>query len=174
VTAIAGATDVEAVLRAGGYEIGTATLADHRALLAESPYALVAYVELNSWEGITERVFDIQAELTQFAAERPSPLIWDLYLFFHVLAPGTPAGEEAAEMIEADTAYARKLVRVQIGTERLDAVLRPVLPLRAADAYDMGDPLEQLRSELAQLGIEAAVADEALSGYEEDGKVRIR
>lgn len=169
--------DLASALEAGGYAVQRGELAGEPALLAETPYALVACMEVETCDGLADRVSDVQAALTQFAAQAPSPRQWDLYLLVHVLVPPTdPVNEALLETIEADTRYVRKFVRVAIDLDYSDAVdraLRPLLPLRPAAQFDLSDPLDTLRLELHGLKLSDDLASAALDAFERRGEVSV-
>src|SRR4051794_2281319 len=83
---LASLADFSAELEAAGYRVAPAKLGERTAVLAESPYALVALIEVASCAGLREEVGDAQASLTRIAAEAPSARSWDLYLVLHVLS----------------------------------------------------------------------------------------
>jgi hypothetical protein len=166
--------DVAELLRAAGYEVATRELAGREAVLGETPYALVACVEFDDWSDLDERVFDVQAALTQVAAEVPSPRAWDLYLVVLVLRRAQEAAQRAqAEAIEADTRYARKFVRIAIAKDELDRALRPLLPLREPVGLEIRDPLNELRGELRALGIADDIADAAINTFQQTDTVEV-
>lgn len=171
---LARATDVAELLRKSGYEIAVRKLADREAVLGETAYALVACVEFDTWESLDEHVFDVQGALTRMAQEAPSARSWDLYVVALMRTPTSDAADRAlAEMIEADTRYARKFVRVAIPSSELDRALRPLLPLRPPADLDIGDPLRELRDELLSLDVEDDVADRALEAFREHESVEV-
>jgi hypothetical protein len=174
-TRAAGLTDLGAALVAAGYTVEVRDLAKERLLLAETPYALLACMEVETCDELPRRVADVQAALTQLAAAAPSPRRWDLYVLVHVRTPVTdPADQAVIETIEADTKYARKFVRVLISVDdpdSLDRALRPFLPLRPAAAFDLFEPLVALRRELLELDLPAYVADAALAAFDRDEEV---
>lgn len=165
---------IAAILSEGGYAIRDQEIGGAPAVLAENPYALVAVVEFVDWDQLERRVFDCQAELTELAADSRSARDWDMYLFVHVLASLDDSEHLAlVEAIEADTRYARKLVRAGLSEAALDRALRPFLPLRPAAEFDLADPLEQLRQELSRLAVEETVAATAIAAFKADAEVRL-
>lgn len=166
--------DVEKLLRAGGYQLATQELAGATAVLAESPYALVACVEFADWDKLDERIFDVQGALTRFASTAPSARNWDLYVVALVLTPTHEAANRAlAEAIEADTRYARKFVRVAVRQDTLDRALRPLLPLRPPADLAIRDPLAELRAELQTLDVADDLADMAVDTFRRDDRVDV-
>jgi hypothetical protein len=168
-------TDVADVLEGAGYSIAFRDLAGVEAVLGETPYALVACVQLDDWEHLEERVFDIQAALTRVADEAPSARGWDLYLVIHVaILASEPGHRAAAEAVEGDTRYARKLVRVAVPKgPALDSALRPLLPLRPPADLDLGDPMTHVREELHTLRVADAVADVAVESFRRTEEVQV-
>jgi hypothetical protein len=166
--------DVAELLRSAGYELACRELAGAEALLGETPYALVACVELEGWETLDERVFDVQAALTRVSGEAPSARTWDLYLVVLVRSPARDAGDRAlVEEIEGDTRYARKFVLVATPRGALDRAMRPLLPLRPPTGLEIRDPLGELRDELRALDIADQVADVALDAFERTDTVEV-
>jgi hypothetical protein len=144
------------------------------AAVGESPYALVACVELNGWDELDERIFDVQSALTRVAALAPSARNWDLYVVALVLAEGRDAMHRGiAEAIEGDTRYARKFVRAHVRRDDLERALRPLLPLRAPVELEVGDPLAELRAELRELEVDDADADAAVESFRRDRVVKV-
>ena len=161
-------------LRGAGYDVAERDLADQPAVLAETPYALVGCVELTGWDGLAERLFDVQAALTHVADEAPSVRSWDLYLVALVTdAASTPAHRAVAERIEADTRYARKFVHIALLTDALDRALRPLLPLRPPVAVALSEPLDDLLDELLELHVEQQVAKAAIASFARTSTVEI-
>jgi hypothetical protein len=157
-------SDVEERLGAAGYEMQHRNLAKIDILLGESPYALVACFELDGWELLEETIFDVQTEMTRIAADDSAGRVWDIYVVAFVHAPAANANQTALrETIEADTRYARKLVRAAVPQEALDRALRPLLPLREPTGFEVADPLDELREELHALPVANEVADAALA-----------
>jgi hypothetical protein len=174
---LAGLTDFAAVLESAGYRIAPAQLEERAAVLAESPYALVALIEVASCASLREDAGDAQAALTRIAAVAPSARSWDLYLMLHVLAVSSdPADDLLIEEVEADTRYVRKFVRVAIDALDLDAIdraLRPLLPLRPMPQFDLADPLDALRAELYALDAPKDLVDAAIASFQNDMTVSI-
>lgn len=176
--ALAELEDLQAILSEAGYVCRIGSLGRFsRVLLAENPYALMAGIETESWSGLHELVSDIQAELTHLAigAEHMS-VRWDLYVLLHVRSPGLTSIEGGLlEQVEADTKYARKLVRVNMtrDKETLDRALRPLLPLRPAAALEGSDPVELLRAELLDQDIDEDVVHHALARFVQTGEVTV-
>lgn len=167
--------DVARLLSAAGYDVATHDLASASAVLAETPYALVACVEFTDWENLDEHVFDVQGALTQFASDSPSARNWDLYVVALLLTPAAEAANRAlAEEIEGDTRYARKFVRVAVSQDDLDRALRPLLPLRPPADLAIRDPLEELREELETLNVADDLADVAVDSFRRDERVEVR
>jgi hypothetical protein len=163
--------DCRAVLVAGEYDVD---FSDDEALgpllLAETLYALVMAVVVPE-ENTGHFVEDAQATLTRYAAVHPSPRSWDLYLV--LVVPGDDQRYDAArDAFESDTRYARKLVVAgdRDATERL---LRLLLPLRPVPEIELTDPLGAVRTKLIDAGIEAALADVAISSFAKTAEVRI-
>jgi hypothetical protein len=177
--------DFASALRDSEYRVATRELAGEPVLLAESPYALVAILEVVDCVRLRERVADVQAALTKLSASDPSPRSWDLYLMVHVLEPITdPADHLLLEEIEADTRYVRKFVRVGIrkvpSTEDsgghsndIDRALRPLLPLRPSPQFDLRKPLEDLRLELYELDAPSDLVDTAIDSFRVNTKVTV-
>jgi hypothetical protein len=171
---LARAKDVADMLRDAGYDVDVRDLAAHQAVVGETPYALVACVEFDTWKSLDEHVFDVQGALTRLAQEAPSARSWDLYVVALILAPMSSAAERAlAEMIEADTRYARKFVRVAVRLPELDRALRPLLPLRPPAELGVGDPLIELREELLNLNVDQDVAERALAAFRQNEEVEV-
>jgi hypothetical protein len=146
-----------------------------RVLLAENPYALVACVETETWSGLTEVVSDLQAELTHLARADASPKRWDLYVVVHVRAGELRSVDGVLiEQIESDTRFARKFVRVNMlrDPDVLDRALRPFLPLRAPMPLSVPNPMEVLRSELVDHGLDEALVEFVFDSFESTGEVR--
>lgn len=166
--------DIERLLIGAGYAVDYAELAGVRALIGESPYALIACVELDRWDELEERIFDVQSALTRVAAGAPSARSWDLYVVAFVLAEERDAAHRAvAEAIEGDTRYARKFVRVHVRRDDLERALRPLLPLHAPAELEIGDPLSELRAELRELEVDDADADAAVESFRRDRVVEV-
>lgn len=55
--------DIRVLLESAGYTVERRELAGRTCLLGETPYALVAVVELDEWSDLAENVFDVQAAL---------------------------------------------------------------------------------------------------------------
>lgn len=170
--------DFELVLRNAGYDTRLGPLGHFsRVLLAENPYALLAILEMETWDGILRHVADVQAELTQLAALADSASIrWDLYVLVHVRTFGLQSvPSELLESIESDTKYARKFVRVNLirDARSLDRALRPFLPLRPALALEPVDPLNLLRVELLEQGVSAELSEYVLERFESTGEVTV-
>jgi hypothetical protein len=176
-SSIASLADFSGVLEAAGYRAAFVDLADRAALLAESPYALVAVIEVSSYASLREDVADAQASLTRVAAEAPSARSWDLYLVLHVLSVSNgPVDDLLIEEIESDTRYVRKFVRVAVDASDLNAIdraLRPLLPLRPMPQFDLADPLDALRAELYALDAPADLVDAAIASFQEDMTVSV-
>jgi hypothetical protein len=174
---IARLADFAEVLRNSGYTIEYGELAGVKVLLGETPYALVACMEAESWDDLARRVSDVQAALTQLASQAPSPRRWDLYLVVHVLVRAASAAEEAtADELEADTHYVRKFVRTAVDLERdgsLDRALRPLLPLRTTPEFDVTEPLDVLRQELHDLRLPDDVADAAIDAFRRGKEITV-
>jgi hypothetical protein len=162
--------DIAAVLAGAGY------ITEHRSigpyeipvLLAETPEAFIAILEVAARGDLTVLADQAQAALTHIAAAAPSLRMWDLYLVLHVLeAPlRDDEFELAVERLEADTAYSRKLVRIAIGTDELDAALRPLLPIRTVPTFDTEQPLQLLFDELVDLGVGRDTATAAIESFQ--------
>lgn len=165
--------DVRDLLRTAGYAVQRRNLADKDAILAETPYALVACAEFATWEQLQEQVSDLQAAATGLAAEQSSARSWDVYVVALVNAPGEAHDDVIAETIEADTSYARKFVRAAVRREDLDRALRPLLPLRGAAKLQITDPLAELRTELRDLDVPDDVADVAVSSFAHTEEVQV-
>lgn len=166
--------DVEKLLARAGYALGNRELGGMPAVVCESPYALIACVELEDWEELEERIFDVQSALTHVAAEAPSARNWDLYVVALVLAEGREAVHRGiSETIEGDTRYARKFVRAHVRRQDLERALRPLLPLDPPAGLEITDPLGELRAELRELEIDDADADAALASFRRDRVVEI-
>jgi hypothetical protein len=172
---LASVEGVAQALQEAGYTVAAGQLAGEQAVLAETPYALVGCVELVDWDGLEERVFDIQAALTRVAEEAPSALAWDLYLITLLRTPPpSPAAAASVEAIENDTRYTRKFVHAALPADALDRALRPLLPLRAPVAISLGDPLEDLLNELFELDVDERVARTAVQSFKDHDAVEIR
>jgi hypothetical protein len=162
------------MLRDAGYQLESRELAGVDAVLAETPYALVACIELDGWRHLDERVFDIQSALTRVAEESPSARAWDLYLVILVLASVRDASDRAAaESIEADTRYARKFVRFDVSKNALDQALRSLMPLRPPAALELSDPLGELRKELRSLRVADDIIDVAVDSFRRNDAVEV-
>jgi hypothetical protein len=171
---LAGAADVADALQRVGYRVVAEDLAGEPGWLAETPYALVGCVELNDWDRLAERVFDVQAALTRVAGEAPSPITWDLYLIALVQVPARSVADRAAvEVIEGDTRYARKFVHAALGMEVLERALRPFLPLMDPVELMLGEPMEDLLEELIDLKVEEGIARAAVESFKAKDTVEI-
>lgn len=176
--ALAELEDLQGVLTNAGYRCQVGPLGRFsRILLAENPYALVAGVETESWGKLVELVSDVQSELTHLAlrAERMS-VRWDLYVLVHVRNPDLQSVESVLlDRVESDTKYARKFVRVNLTRDEsvLDRALRPFLPLRAAAALEITDPVDLLRAELVEQGVDGDLVEHALGQFVTTGEVTI-
>jgi hypothetical protein len=137
-------------------------------VIAENVYALVMVVEVPT-ESRTELIDDAQARLTQLAASRPSARRWDLYL---VLAVDPNRYDEIREAYEADTRYARKLI-ITGGPDRLEKLLRPLLPLRPTPEIALADPLAEVKRHLLASDVPEDLADAAVRSFREEGEVRV-
>lgn len=167
-------SDVEEQLSTAGYAVQRRQLAETEVLLGESPYALVACFELQGWEGLEETVFDVQTEMTRIAAGDSAGRVWDIYVVVFISVPAADAYQTALrEVIEADTRYARKLVRPAISQEALDRALRPLLPLCDPMGLEVADPLNELRQELHALPVADEVADAALTAFANTDSVQV-
>jgi hypothetical protein len=175
--ALASLDDLGTVLEAAGYRVAPAQLGERAAVLAESPYALVALIEVASCTSLAEDVGDAQAALTRVAAEAPSARSWDLYLVVHVLTVSNdPADDLLIEEVESDTRYVRKFVRVAVNSLDVNAVdraLRPLLPLRPMPQFDLADPLDALRTELYALDAPKDLVDIAIASFQKDMTVSV-
>jgi hypothetical protein len=158
--------DVAHLLQVSGYTLERSKLAGFEAVLGETPYALVACVELDDWATLDEQVFDVQAALTRVAEREPSVRTWDLYVVALIRTTTRDAAHRAvAESIEADTRYARKFVRMAVRQDQLDRALRPLLPLRPPADLRIAEPMVELRDELRELDIADHIADAALAAF---------
>jgi hypothetical protein len=160
-----------AVLDAGGYDIG---FRDERplgeVLLAETDYALVMAIVVPD-DDPQRFVEDAQATLTHHAAKHPSPRRWDLYLV--LVVPGDDQRyDEVRDAFESDTRYARKLV-VTGDRDVTERVLRLLLPLRPVPEIELSDPLGTVRTKLIDAGLDAALADVAVSSFAQTAEVQI-
>jgi hypothetical protein len=166
--------DVAHLLGVAGYTLETRKLAGFEAVLGETPYALVACVELNDWATLGEQVFDVQAALTHVAEREPSARAWDLYVVALIRTTTRDAVHRAvAESIEADTRYARKFVRIAVEQDQLDRALRPLLPLRPPADLRIAEPLAELRDELRELDIADPIADAAMAAFARTDTVEV-
>jgi hypothetical protein len=171
---LAGLADVEKLLAGAGYALRPGELAGLPVLIGESPYALIACVELDEWDHLDERIFDVQAALTRVAAEAPSARNWDLYIVGLVRAEGRdPVHRAITESIEADTRYARKFVRVALRPDGLERALRSLLPLHPPAGLGIANPLGELRTELRELDIDDADAETALESFRHSQVVEV-
>lgn len=165
---------VRIVLVDGGYTVQDIQLEDlGPALVAETPYALVVCFDAE-WEELEDQVERAQAGLTNLAATHPSPRSWDLYVV-PVLQYADGRYDAAREALEGDTRYARKIVVAPAGggIANVERALRPLLPLRPVAKIPLVDPLEAVRRELVELGVDPKLADAALAAFERDSEVRI-
>ena len=147
-----------------------------RVLVGENPYCVLAIIDVSTDDDLIQTVSDAQAELTQLALRsRPASIRWDLYVLLHVRTEGGAVQPDLVEAIESDTKYARKLVRVDIKRARssVDRALRPFLPIRPAARIEPADPLELLREGLIKHGLDAGLADTALSSFSATGSVTL-
>ncbi len=178
VTALAELEDLREVMANGGYECRIGPLGVFsRVLLAENPYALLAALETETWEGLVELVSEVQAELTQLALRSDRKAIrWDLYVLVHVRMPGLQAVESVLlDRVESDTKYARKFVRINLTRNPavLDQALRPFLPLRSASALQVADPFDLLKAELVDQGLDDDLVDHAVEHFRSTGEVSV-
>lgn len=177
-TALAELEDLQRVLSDAGYRCKINSLGRFsRVLLAENPYAVIAGVETEDWGKLVELVSDIQAELTRLAlGSEQSSIRWDLYVLVHVRNSTLQQIEsDVLDRVESDTKYARKFVRVNLTRDKavLDRALRPFLPLRPAAKLDMVDPMNLVRAELIEQGIDIGLVEHVLSSFATSGKVSI-
>jgi hypothetical protein len=173
---LASLASLGSVLETAGYRVARTQLGERAAVLAESPYALVALIEVPSCANLFEDVGEAQAALTRIGAQAPSARSWDLYLLVHVLAvTNDPAEDLLIEEVEMDTRYARKFVRVAIGADDpdVDRALRPLLPLRQMSQFDLTDPLDALRAELYALDAPKDLVDTAIRSFQNDMTVSV-
>ncbi|MBA3566220.1 MAG: hypothetical protein M3470_09535 [Chloroflexota bacterium] len=162
------------VLADGGYTVQDIELEDvGRALAAETPYALVVCFAAE-WEELEDRVEHAQAGLTNLAATHPSPRSWDLYVVA-VLQRADPRFDAVREALESDTRYARKIVVTAAGgtIANVERALRPLLPLRPVAKIPLLDPLQAVRRELLELGVDLVLVDAALDVFERTSEVRV-
>ncbi len=163
-----------AALLAGGYTVQEIEReATGNALVAETPYALVLCFEAE-WEQLEDRVEQVQAELTNMAAEHPSPRSWDLYVVV-VLQQVDRRFDAVREAIENDIRYARKIVVPLTDGTRAEAerALRPLLPLKPITELPLIDPLQAVRRELLELKVDAQLVEAAVRGFEHNSEVRV-
>lgn len=177
--ALAELEDLAEVMTSGGYRCSIDSFAGFsRVLLAQSPYALVAGLEVESWDGLAERVSDLQAELTRLtSATDQTWMRWDLYVLVHVRSLALKSVEGAVlERIESDTKFARKFVRVNLlrNEVTLDQALRPLLPLRQPVTLNVGNPLDLLTAELEKQGIDRAFINQVIHDFKSTGEVVVQ
>lgn len=148
-----------------------------RVLIAEDPYTVLLVVETNSTDDLEVVASDAQAELTKLVADREDPAKrWDLYVVLHVRTTSLTAVDTATvEKVSSDTAYARKLVRINLSSEELalTRALRPFLPIHHSGEVDYGDPLRRLAQTMVSLGTPQTDVDSAFSSFYESGEVTI-
>ncbi len=160
-----------ALLDAGGYDIDFCNEgALGEVLLAETDYALVMAIVVRD-DDLQRFVEDAQATLTHHAAVHPSPRRWDLYLVLVVSGDGQRY-DEVRDAFESDTRYARKLV-VTGDRDATERVLRLLLPLRPVPEMELTDPLSTVRTKLIDAGLDAALADAAVSSFAQTAEVHI-
>lgn len=175
---LASLEDLADVLHVADYACSIRSLdAFPRVLVARSSYALMACIEVEGWRALEEVVVPLQVALTHLAEDDEIPDIrWDLYVLLHIRTSDISAIDgDLMERVENDTRYCRKFVRVNIGRrpEQIDKALRPLLPVRPLPVPNQGDTLLLLRERLAQAGIDAAIADAALSSFRRSGRVSL-
>jgi hypothetical protein len=139
-------------------------------VIAETLYALVIVIE-SSWEELRDRYAEAQAHLTHRAAERPSARIWDLYVIV-VADTVEPGYEQAREVAEGDTQYARKLIVA--GHDEVRRRLRALLPLGELEQIVRTDPLAELERRLVAAGLSRSVVEAALRSFEGEQKLHLR
>jgi hypothetical protein len=166
--------DVAELLQTAGYELEDRALGGFTATIASSPYAVVACVEVSGWKDFAGNVMDVQADLTRLAEGAPSARNWDLYVVA-LVNEGSPDARRRSEMeqLESDTNYARKFVFGGLVLEKLDAALRPLLPLRPAANFAISDPLAELRAELLSDGVDRRLVDVALQSFDARDEVEV-
>jgi hypothetical protein len=169
--------DIAAVLTDAGYLTERRAIGPDAipALLAETPEAFIAVVEVEARDELAGLADQAQAALTHVAAAAPSLRMWDLYLLLHVLQP-TGRDDDfdlTVEQLESDTSYARKLVRVAMTPDRLGDALRALLPIRAVPTFDTEKPLELLLAELVELGVERDTAAAAIASFQTDEEMTL-
>lgn len=175
---VATLTEIGAVLETCGYRVRAARFEfGGQVIVAESLYAVVGCVEVEDWTELRETVEDFQAELTRLSTRSLSARRWDLYVFAHVLVKARNSSDESlAEVIESDTRYARKFVRVALpegDRPALERALRPLLPLRAAPEFEGFEPIDELREQLRDLGVPDNVAEAALTSFTRTNEVSV-
>lgn len=158
-------------LASGGYAVEVRELTSvGQVLIAETAYALVMGIRIPA-DAPPDFVEDAQAELTRLAATRPSARIWDLYLLLIVDASDTH-GTALRERYEHDVRYCRKLV-VSGNQERVQQLLRPLLPLAPLPELAVDDPLSSVRSHLLCAQVPADVVERSIRSFELTGEVEI-
>ncbi len=144
------------------------------ALAAETPYALVLCFQAE-WDGLEQQVEQAQALLTQLAATHPSPRSWDTYVVA-VLENSDSRFDSVRERLESDTRYARKILAVAThgkGAE-VERAIRLLLPLRLSPDFPQIDPLEAIRAELLELGVDTQVVSAAIEGFAQNSEVYVQ
>lgn len=167
--------DLATVLEEADFECEILTLGRFaRVLVGENPYCVLAILDASTHDDLRKLMSDAQAELTQLTLRsRPTSVRWDLYILLHLRSDDGVVESDLVEAIESDTKFTRKFVRVDIRRDRssIDRALRPFLPLRPAARIEAVDPIELLRAELVEHGLDASLTETALSSFSATGSV---
>lgn len=148
-----------------------------RVLLAEDPYTLLLVVEAEGTDGLERSASDAQAELTKLVSQRVDPMLrWDLYVVIHVRTNVlTSLDARLVEKVSSDTAYARKLVRINLEHDdaALTKALRSFLPIHHSGAVDYDDPLGHLAKTMLALGAAQTDVESAFATFQASGQVKV-
>lgn len=148
-----------------------------RVLLAEDPYTALLVVEASGTDGLERIASDAQAELTKLVSKWSDPSIrWDLYVVIHLRTTAlTSIDSRLIEKVSSDTAYARKIVRINLSRDdaALTKALRSFLPIHRSEPVDYDDPLSHLAQAMIALGAPQTDVDSAFTTFSADGEVKI-
>lgn len=145
-------------------------------LVAESPYMLAVLIAGERWNDVAGAVGPAEVGLANWASVVDhSSRRWDLYVVVLIEQRPDSASEGAAiERAEANTDMTRKIVRSGIHTdtrERIQAALRPLLPLAPVGRAALPDFAAALEERLRVHGIEAEIAQQAVADFVSGRKV---
>ena len=170
--------DLERFFAGRGFQCAVETIGPFpRVLLAEDPYTSLLVVETAGTDGLERIASDAQAELTKLVSKRDdSSIRWDLYVVIHVRTTTlTSIDASIVEKVSSDTAYARKIVRINLGRDgaALTKALRSFLPIHRSEPIDYDDPLRHLAKAMVALGAPQTDVESAFSTFNINGEVEI-